>query len=218
MANEYVSVDQLKPILKIDDADDDSALVIAASAASKAIESFCHRRFWKDATASARLFTVDPSNTPAGWSPVVTGRYGITSLLFVDDIADRASVQVAVDLNGTGTFGDPWEASDFQLEPLNADVKIPPLPFTSIRAINNAFPMSVNGRASVKITAKWGWPAVPAEVPQAALIACERLFKRKDAPFGVMGSADVGFTRISNLLRDPDLTALLSDYVRTVFA
>jgi hypothetical protein len=65
----------------------------------------------------------------------------------------------------------------------------------------------------VKVTGKFGWQAVPSKVKTACLIQAERLFKRKDAPFGVIGSAEMGQLQVIPKL-DPDFYILLEDYVR----
>ncbi|MDX2921298.1 hypothetical protein PV370_25695, partial [Streptomyces sp. NE06-03C] len=65
--------------------------------------------------------------------------------------------------------------------------------------------------AGVQVTARWGWPAVPDEIVQATLIQAARLYKRKDSPEGVTGSAEWGVVRLSR--RDPDVWALIEHYV-----
>ena len=61
------------------------------------------------------------------------------------------------------------------------------------------------------------WPEVPATVHQAALIQAHRIFKRKDAPEGMMGFADFGVVRMQGKL-DPDVAANLDSYVRYAVA
>lgn len=64
---------------------------------------------------------------------------------------------------------------------------------------------------TVSITARWGWPAVPDEIKQATLLSASRLFKRKDSPEGMTGSAEWGAVRVSRT--DPDVQALIEPYV-----
>jgi hypothetical protein len=53
---------------------------------------------------------------------------------------------------------------------------------------------------------------VPAAVKLATEIQAERFFKRRDAPFGVVGSAEFGnFARLLNKL-DPDVELLISGH------
>jgi hypothetical protein len=68
-----------------------------------------------------------------------------------------------------------------------------------------------NRQATVRVTAVYGWPAVPAEVNMATVIQASRLFKRLDAPLGVMGFGDMGVVRVSRYA-DPDVEQLLSPF------
>jgi len=64
----------------------------------------------------------------------------------------------------------------------------------------------------VRVTARWGWSAVPAQVKQATILRAVALFKRKDAPHGVAGFDGFGVVR---LRQDPDVEALLQPFVRS---
>jgi hypothetical protein len=62
-------------------------------------------------------------------------------------------------------------------------------------------------RCDLRITARWGWPALPPKIAQAALIQATRLYKRRTSPEGVAGSAEWGgVIRLTRL--DPDVAAL----------
>lgn len=66
-------------------------------------------------------------------------------------------------------------------------------------------------KKGVKLVGKFGWTTAPAPVCDACLLQAIRLFKRKDAPFGVVGSADMGqMVTISKL--DPDVMLLLQAF------
>jgi hypothetical protein len=52
---------------------------------------------------------------------------------------------------------------------------------------------------------------VPDEVVQATLLQAGRLYRRKDSPEGVTGSADWGMVRLPRL--DPDVMALIEPYM-----
>jgi hypothetical protein len=53
-------------------------------------------------------------------------------------------------------------------------------------------------------------------VRQATLIQATRLFKRKDAPFGVIGSAEMGQLQVVPTI-DPDIKLLLAGYKTAPF-
>ena len=65
----------------------------------------------------------------------------------------------------------------------------------------------------VRITAKWGWPAVPAAVKLATLIQASRLYSRRVAPFGLAGNPEVGQARLLDRL-DVDLVTSVRPYQR----
>ena len=66
----------------------------------------------------------------------------------------------------------------------------------------------------MKVTARWGWAAVPSTIKQATLLQASRLLARRDAPFGIAGSPDVG-SEIRLLARvDPDVAVAVAPYRR----
>lgn len=173
----------------------------AINSTSRAIDRFCGRRFWTDAAVVARQYR--PSDA-----------YSV----FVDDIATSAGVIVKTDTTGDGSYATTWDSNDFDLEPRNAAVVAAgstgdAFSFWQITAIDDkTFPLH-NRRATLQVTAKFGWSAVPVDVEEACLIKAASLFKRKDSPDGIQGVDDFGVIRISRK-RDPDVAELLDPYVR----
>lgn len=197
----YVSVEEMKFALgHIADSLDDDDLLRAALAASRAIDTYCDRFFYRTVEAIPQTVLVD-------------SYYAVV----IPDVATTAGLIVQTDGDGDGVYETTWSASDYQLEPLNAQALPVKYPFTEIRTLGRLYPSNWRGRPELRITAVWGWPAVPAEVSQAALTLAVRLFRRKDAPFGVLGSADLGFARISSMLRDPDVTSLIGEFRKFSF-
>jgi hypothetical protein len=76
--------------------------------------------------------------------------------------------------------------------------------------LNKSFPVD-SSIAAVRVTARWGWSAVPTAVKQATILLASRGFKRYDSALGVAGFGDLGAIRVSRT--DPDVTALLEPYV-----
>lgn len=193
---DYADLATLKESLGVTDADRDALLAQALSAASRSIDKACGRRFDLDATASARTYR------PGGLMVSVDG--GGQALL-VDDIGDTAGLLVEVGAGGS------WTAlGGVETGPDNALVRGRPV--TSL-FYPGVWP--VGGASRVRVTARWGWPAVPEEIVQATLIQASRLYKRKDSPEGVMGSAEWGVVRLSR--RDPDVWALIEHYMAPGF-
>ena len=173
----------------------------AINATSRAIDKHCGRRFWVDAAVVARQYRP-------------TDAYSV----FIDDISTRTGVIVKTDTTGDGTYATTWDAADFDLEPRNADVVAAgssgdAYSFWQITAIDDkTFPLH-DRRATLQVTAKFGWSAVPVDVEEACLIKAASLFKRKDAIFGIAGADVFGPVRISRR-GDPDVIELLSGFVR----
>ena len=175
---------------------DDTELEFAINSASRAIDAHCNRRFYLDAQVSARVFAAE--------HPTV---------IKVPDFSTSAGLIIKTDTTGNGTFDLTWATDDYQLEPLNGIQEgLEGWPYWRIRAIDDeAFP--VDTRARVQITAKWGWAAVPDAVLQACLIQALANFKRKDAPYGVVGFDEYGAARAQVEL-DKGAQAHLAPYRR----
>ena len=62
----------------------------------------------------------------------------------------------------------------------------------------------------------WGWNApYPDPIVEATMLQTSRLNIRRDSPYGVAGSPDVG-SELRLLSRlDPDVAPIVADYVRT---
>lgn len=68
--------------------------------------------------------------------------------------------------------------------------------------------------AAISITGLWGWAAVPDSVKEATLLQALRFSLRKNSPFGVAGSPDLGSELRLLEKVDPDVAVMLRDYVR----
>jgi hypothetical protein len=174
-------------------ADRDPALQQALLGASRGIDAYCGRRFYRDTAVVAR--TVNPRHR------VVCTDDG--DVLLLDDIATITALVVET---GSSTAG--WTAlTAYETYPDTA--LYDGWPITGLLARPGVWNRAQYGR--VRITATWGWPSIPDIVVQAALMQAARLYKRKDSPEGVSGSADWGLVRVPNM--DPDVRALLSTLV-----
>lgn len=199
----YSDVPTLKTYLGITLSAYDSLLTSALNAASRSIDNYCQRRFYLDSTAVARTFQPRCLN----------------ALELDADIGSITDLVIKTDAGGDGTYETTWSASDYQLYPVNAPYAFPePEPWTEIRAVGTkTFPWLVNTWLTrfdrVQITAKWGWPAVPDAVTQAALIKASRLFHRKDSPQGIAGFGEFGPVRLARG-EDADVMSLLNPYRR----
>lgn len=190
----YALLTELKSRLGITDANDDSPLSAALSVASRGIEFCTHRQFNDAGTATARLFY-----------PKSAGRAE------VDDFSTTAGLVVEIDASGDGSFGVAWSATDYELQPLNGIVdQVPGWPFWKIKASRQSFSYP-SPRASLRVTARWGWSAVPAPIKEGCLILAEDIFKLRDSPFGVGGYGEYGRVRARE---NPNVWMRIAPYVR----
>ena len=64
----------------------------------------------------------------------------------------------------------------------------------------------------MQITANWGWNIIPSAIVNANLIQASRFLKRRDSPFGIAGSPEMGNEMRLLAKLDPDVMLLLQDY------
>lgn len=172
LVNAYLTVPELRDLLRDQHAAYDSEYERAILAASRQVDDYCGRFFWREATPSPKLFRPDE-----------------VDLVWTSDIATATGLVVETDENDDGVFETTWSASDYQLEPFE---RMNGRPYERIAAVGSReFPVAGlssysslarrrSRRARVRVTAAWGWPAVPDEVKQATAIAAVDHFKAKD--------------------------------------
>ena len=183
--------------IPIPDSVDDVRIELACSAATQMIQQYCQRQFTTDDTATARVFV--PEN-----------QY----LVFTEDFYSTSGLIVQTDPGLDGSFSQTWSSTDYQLEPLNQENYGEAWPYHTIRPIESLwFPLDY-GRVTVKVTAKWGWSAVPSAVKQASILQAITIFKSADAPFGATPFADTGILRLRSALH-PTAAALVQNYRKT---
>ena len=205
IVNGYATLTQIKNYMSISDNTDNDLLEDLIESASRSIDRMANRRFYLDATASARLYRA--------YSDI---------FVYVDDIGTTSNLSVALDINGNGTYTKTLTLNqDYILDPLTASSL--GRPFTQLTMVSNTetwpiFPgLTQNGlRPGVQVTARWGWPSVPDDINMACLILTADLYKRKDAPGGILGLGDLGVVRMSPIGRD--VTAMVRAYKKEVIA
>ncbi|HXO86432.1 MAG TPA: hypothetical protein VN803_13010 [Gemmatimonadales bacterium] len=211
MANEYALLADLKATLDLSgETFADADLQLALTAASRAIDNICERRFWPDPDAtSVRYYTPRRSSR----------------LLEIDDLIALTSFETDNDADGVFEFS--WTVNtDFVLEPLNAPadgepytmVRVQPYGHYRLPGAYRGFTQRVTLPRTVKVTGQFGWQAVPDEIKQATMILAPRLSRRsREAPFGVIGFAMEGGSSAAMIARqDPDVMMLIGPYVRVL--
>lgn len=189
----YVDESDVAAYLKVSVVGNETELALAASGSCRWVGRYCGRRFDLAAEATARTFDVN--------------RDGV---VWVDDIGDTDDLAVATDDSQNGTFTTAWAESDYQVQPASALELGDPI--TSLTTVGTrSFPVAGARTGLVRVTARWGWPAVPDDVRLAALIQAARLYKRRDSAEGVLGASDFGVVRVGARV-DPDAELLLASY------
>lgn len=192
IVNGYCTLAELKSALRVTDSTDDSLLERAIESASRRIDGYTNRWFYKTASTAVKLYTRD------------------SYILMTSDIANT-TVTLKTDDDGDGTFEDTWvQGTDFQLEP--TDVVITGFPYNRITAIGGkTFPlvMALPTAPAIELTAQWGWQTVPHDIREACILLSMRQFARLNAALGVVGFADMAI-QVRSV--DPDVRDLLAPY------
>lgn len=191
---DYITLEGLKARLDISDQLDDAVLSDAISAATHSINAECGRDFQQ-------------ADAPT------TRRYGRTGaeLVITHDIATTDGLLVGVDDDADGVAERELGAGAYELEPVDGIVGGQTgWPYWRIRLVDGTR-WSAGRRRRIHVTARWGWPAVPAPITQAAYILAEDLAKLRDAPFGVGGFGEFGRIRARE---NPHVAMLIRPYRR----
>lgn len=193
MANDYADLATFKQMLKVedDDASRDDLMARALTTASRSIDKATGQRFWLDPEPVARTYRLAGRTVCEADGDV----------LLVDGIGTVDGLLVE---SGSG---DTWTpVTGYETTPDNALLNGRPV--TGLLRVGGDWGY---GTTRIRVTARFGWPAVPDDIATAALIQASRLYKRKDSPEGVTGSAEWGVVRLSR--RDPDVWNLIEQYV-----
>jgi len=191
-APDYATKLELAAYARIADAADDTQLDLALSAASRAVDSFTRRQFGQTAGTEARTYT-------AVWDA-----YRCRWVIPVDDFMDATGLTVTVP---TGTV------DLFAKQPANAVTK--GMPWTRLVVDKAAAYSPTGAEDEVTVTAKWGWiQPWPATIKQATLLQASRVFARRESPYGVAGSPQMGSELRLLEKMDADVAVMLTPYVR----
>src|SRR6266581_5464741 len=203
-------------------AGEQTTATLCCTAASDLIKDTCNRQFEIQGNAVARYFTYRPPAGSALYSswyyypwPAV---YPFTAMnltlpvpiLEVDDYFLSGQTMAGITITDYTTSAAYTSATN-RGYPFNADSK--GNPFTGIAfAAGTGLP---SAEAGLVVTAKWGYvTSIPQGVKAAALLQASRFFKRKDAPFGVAGTDNMGNAMRLLAKLDPDVEEMLTSYRR----
>lgn len=189
---DYATLTQLKTALRITDSSDDTELQDKLTSASRRVDKDTGRPhgYGQDSGTSSRIYT--PRHE---------------ELLTVDDISTATGLVVEV---GRGTSWTTVDSNSYDLLPENAEVD--GWAIETLQRVTGCWPLW--GTTRVRVTARWGWPAVPENIKNATILLAARLFRRKDSPEGIKGFSDMGVVRVSRY--DSDYDNLIAAYVKDV--
>lgn len=191
ITNGYCTLAELKATLAIDTGDtvDDAALELAIESSSRMIDDYCDRFFYQDGTAQ---------------SPV--SRYYTPIDMYYVQIDDIVTItEIATDEDLSFSWDTVWSTTDFMVEPINNPRK--GWPYNKLLAVG-AYIFTAALPQSLRVKGIWGWSAVPKEIKTACLIQSSRMFLRRQSPFGIAGSPELGTVRLLAKL-DADVEALI---------
>ena len=193
---DYVTVEQFKSRFGISSSDKDVRLAEHVTAASRKADGYCRRSFAPHVgVATVRYF--HPMDRHSVW---------------IDDAYDITEVAVDDD----DTYATVWTTADYEPSPANG---VGPdgqagWPTMSLHRIGEEYFSMCYRRPVVRVTAKWGWPAVPADVTEAVYLFAARLSYEVGVPGGVTPpNLDFGLPG-SPLQREYTAERLLGPYVR----
>jgi len=187
----YVTLAEFKAAITIADTVDDADLQRALDAATQWIDYYTGRTFEAVGTSTDVMYFL----------PNETDRLSVPDLSSVDELA--------IDTIGDESFDVILAADEYDLLPLNL---VPGQGgYTEIRLKATASSWFIVGH-QVRVTAFWGFGAVPAAVQQACILIANRYFHRLSVPFSMWESPQTG--ELATLIdRDWDVMNLLSPYL-----
>jgi len=193
ITNGYCTLAEVKAALRVTDSVDDTLIENAIEGASRRIDGYCGRWFYKTSSTAVPIYPYDQ--------------------FVVRFPADLSSTTVTIksDTAANGTYATTLvQGTDYILEPTDAPLR--GRPYRQARMVGGkTFSQEVTPSfPTVQCTAEWGWNAIPDDIREACVLLSMRQFARLNAALGVVGFADMAITVRAV---DPDVRDLLSPYV-----
>jgi hypothetical protein len=177
-----VSVEEFSDYTRDEITANEAEMEAILDATDELLADICHRQWVVASAASTRKYA------PRSWSDSIR-------------IHDCTTVTAIV------ADGEAVSLADCQLEPLNGlDWAGNARPYEQIRLIGQQWPFD-DFRATVEVTATWGWPEIPAAVKRAALVLGKDIAAHRNLSFGATFMPDVGGVRVRQ-------ATLINDLIR----
>lgn len=194
----YASLSDLKSAIRITDTDSDTLLQVALDAATSAIDEHCNRTFAAAAVATTRYY--EPANGAVVTDDIYTASGLIISVggTVVPVAVPNVSAGYTLTPENAAALGEPYTGFYYSTSTLT--------PWPLLWSIQ---------RATAAVTAKWGYAAsVPSSVQLACLLQASRWFARRNSPYGIAGSPELGSELRLLAKLDADVAVMLSGKVR----
>jgi hypothetical protein len=193
---DYVTAAELKAELGISDGVDDTWCASVVTAASRAVDRHCsgdlRRQFGQIDAAAVRYYRVTYRVELDRWVAQIDDLMTTTDLEVLN-LADESLTGYVLYPRNAAADGRPW---------------------TRLRLAEGASYSWPDNDAEIAVTAKWGWSAVPATVKTATMMQAMRFYARRDSPYGVAGSPDLGSELRLLQKVDADVGVMLTGFVR----
>ncbi len=177
----YITTAQLRAFVRDMIVENDDEIAAAVLTACRAVNTHCGRAFDVPTEVTSRSWISDGS--------------GLQEL---DDIATPADVAVTVD--GSAVSG--WS-----LESVPGIVD--QYAYGLVRPLRWVRSLPADRGATITVAARWGWPAVPTEVVQAAKLLGKDVLQGRDVSFGTQTFGPEAFAR--KITSNTIVVALLAD-------
>ncbi|BBY43239.1 hypothetical protein [Mycolicibacterium celeriflavum] len=200
-APQYVTADELAAwhSESIDPVENEAELTLAVEAASRAIDKATGRCFGQVASNETRWYT--PEFYRDRW------------LIDIDDLMSDDALVIEVDRDGT-----PEAAiTAYKLTPINAAAI--GRPWTRIEVLPSSAVKPNGLRNGVRVSARWGWSAIPSAIRYATLVQAARFYDRRNGIGGTLTSKqvdDVSMAWAASAIQDldPDVLTTIAGYRR----
>jgi hypothetical protein len=167
----YVSDAELSDYLRNTIVADEVEIASALAAAENSVNSYCQRTFVVPTAATTRTFVGCQSY-----------------VLDVPDIANTTDLVILDDGSAVPSTDYQLEISPNTIGPVGVDGRT--WPYTRIRRIAGYWDIDTDREATISITARWGWPAIPAEVEMATKLLARDYLLARDTGFGIVQVGD----------------------------
>lgn len=193
ITNGYITLAELKTWLGTTADTHNAQLETAIESASRWIDKKCNRYFWADDGATKYYNRLD------------------MDIVITDDI--RSITTLKTDEDGDRTYETTWAVTDYDLMPFQQQNGWPYEYIERTPDGDNYFPKY---NKSIQIVGNFGWASVPEDIKEACYIQASRYFLRKDSPWAVAGTTNLGEVRLIDKV-DRDVMSLIESYVRITF-